>query len=128
MKRRFISVILTVACLFGLFTLRSRAADERDLLALATEAVAGGESYTVMASVASVLLNRAASDKYPDGIAAVIADAGIDLSGVIVTSRARRAAADAISGFDPTRGALGYCKGESFRGFVRLETDGWSFY
>lgn len=128
MKRKIISVALAVACLPFLLSVRSRAADEAELLALAAEAVAGGESYTVMASVASVLLNRTSSDDYPASVAAVIADAGIDISSVRASDRARRAALDALSGFDPTGGALRYYKGECAVGYKRLETDGWSFY
>jgi N-acetylmuramoyl-L-alanine amidase len=128
MRRNLISAALAIACLLSFFSVRARAADNAELLSLAAEAVAGGESYTVMVSVAAVLINRTESEKYPQSLAAVIADAGIDVSSVTVSDRARRAALDAIAGFDPTGGALRYSKSESRTGFKHLATDGWSFY
>ena len=97
------------------------------LLARAIENAAQDESYTVMVSVGAVLLNRLADESYPSSLAAVIADAGIDISVSIPSSRALRAAADAAGGFDPTSGALHYKNGE-YRGDVALATDSWFFY
>lgn len=104
-------------------------AEETDirLLARAIENAACGESYTVMVSLGAVLLNRLADESYPSSLAAVIADAGIDISVSEPSSRALRAAADAAGGFDPTCGALRYKNGE-YRGKVALATDSWFFY
>lgn len=128
MKMKLISVLLICVSLVGLIPIEAVAFDESELLALAVEAVSAGESYTVMASVAAVLLNRVGSEQYPTSLAAVITDAGIDISAVVPSPRARSAARDAISGFDPTSGALSYSKGEADLPFIRLKTDAWCFY
>ncbi len=98
------------------------------LLASAAEAVAGGESYTVMLSVSSVLLNRVRDEAYPLSLAAVISDAGIDISAIEVSQRAIHAARDAIGGFDPTGGALHYTRVVNDLPVILLGTDSWSFY
>ncbi|MBO5702415.1 MAG: cell wall hydrolase [Clostridia bacterium] len=128
MKRKIISVFLILASFICLCPIRVYAADERVLLARAIESAASGESYTVMVSLASVLLNRVESDKYPASLAAAISDAGIDVSAVTPSSQAMRAARDAMGGFDPTDGALEYSSGESELPFVRLKTGTWCFY
>ncbi len=127
MKRKMISAFLIIICIAGLYPIRAHAADERELLACAVESAASGESYTVMASLASIMLNRVESAEYPASLAAVIADAGIDISSVTPSSQALRAARDALSGFDPTEGALAYSKGDE-PPFIRLKTGAWSFY
>ena len=127
MKRKFISVILII-CLTLIFPIRAYAADERDLLARAIESAASGESYTVMVSLASVLLNRVKSENYPASLAAVISDAGIDVSEVAPSTQAYRAACDAIGGFDPTDGAIGYSKENEELPHIRLKTGAWCFY
>ena len=98
------------------------------LLASAAEAVAGGESYTVMAAISSVLLNRLRDDGYPSSLAAVISDAGIDISVCEASSRAIHAAKDALGGFDPTCGALNYSRGGELIPKILLGTDSWCFY
>ena len=128
MKMKLISVLLICVCFVGLITIEAGACDKSELLTLAVEAVAPDESYTVMVSVASVLLNRVESEQYPMSLAAVIADAGIDISAVTPSLRARSAARDAISGFDPTAGALFYSKGKADPPFIRLKTCAWCFY
>jgi N-acetylmuramoyl-L-alanine amidase len=112
-----------------LFACPAKAESEEELLlASATEAVAGAESYTVMLSVASVLLNRLESDAYPVSLAAVISDAGIDISSAVSSERALQAARDAIGGFDPTGGALHYSRDAKDLPKVLLGTDSWCFY
>jgi spore germination cell wall hydrolase CwlJ-like protein len=112
-----------------LFACPAKAESEEELLlASATEAVAGAESYTVMLSVASVLLNRLESDAYPVSLAAVISDAGIDISSAVPSERALQAARDAIGGFDPTGGALRYSRDAKDLPKVLLGTDSWCFY
>ena len=105
-------------------------AEETDirLLARAIENAAYGESYTVMVSLASVLLNRIESEEYPTSIGAVISDAGIDVSAVTPSFQARRAAKDALLGFDPTAGAIRYSKEAAELPFIRLKTGAWCFY
>ncbi len=130
MKIRFLCVILSVSALLMPLSLPVSASEseERELLALAAESAASGESYTVMAALASVLVNRMKSSSYPDSLAAVISDAGIDISSAVPSKQALRAASDALGGFDPTSGALRYSR-EGVGGVpILLETDGWSFY
>ena len=128
MKRKLISVLLILACFMCLCPIRAYAVDERMLLARAVESVAFDESYTVMVALASVLLNRVESDKYPASLAAVISDAEIDISGIAPSTQALRAARDAIGGFDPTDGALEYSCGEAYAPFVRIKAGTWCFY
>ena len=106
----------------------SAESEEVLLLASAAEAVAGGESYTVMAAFSSVMLNRMRDEDYPSSLAAVISDAGIDISVVEVSPRAIRAARDALGGFDPTGGALHYSREEKELPEILLGVPGWSFY
>ena len=106
----------------------SAESEEVLLLASAAEAVAGGESYTVMAAFSSVMLNRMRDEDYPSSLAAVISDAGIDISTVEASVRAIRAARDALGGFDPTGGALHYSREEKEFPEILLGVPGWSFY
>ena len=118
------------AWIFVLFLICPVSAESEEvlLLASAAEAVAGGESYTVMAAFSSVMLNRVKDDDYPSSLAAVISDAGIDISAVEASSRAIRAARDALGGFDPTGGALHYSREEKDIPGILLGVPGWSFY
>lgn len=106
----------------------SAESEEVLLLASAAEAVAGGESYTVMAAFSSVMLNRVRDEDYPSSLAAVISDAGIDISLVEASPRAIRAARDALGGFDPTGGALHYSREGKELPEILLGVPGWSFY
>ena len=106
----------------------SAESEEVLLLASAAEAVAGGESYTVMAAISSVMLNRMRDEDYPSSLAAVISDAGIDISTVEASARAIRAARDALGGFDPTGGALHYTQDDKDLPKILLGVPGWSFY
>lgn len=128
MKKKLIPIVTFIIVASSLSLQCIAASEDEILLARAVEAVAPGESYTVMTSLASVLLNRIPSDSYPASLAAIISDAGIDISEAEPTEQARRAARDAIRGFDPTSGALGYSKNEIFDSPVLLFVDGWSFY
>ena len=98
------------------------------LLARAAEAVAGDESYTVMLSVSSVIVNRLQSEAYPSSLGAVISDAGIDISDSKPSPRAVRAARDAVHGFDPTGGALRFSYGGNDGKPILLGVDSWCFY
>jgi len=127
-KIKKIGFIFAWALVLFLICPVSAESEEVLLLASAAEAVAGGESYTVMAALSSVMLNRMRNEGYPSSLAAVISDAGIDLSAAEVSPRAIRAARDALGGFDPTGGALHYSReGEDLPGIL-LGVPGWSFY
>lgn len=127
MKKKIILIVTLLLAM--LLNLNCKAASEDEiLLARAVEAEARGESYTVMASLASVLLNRISSDSYPDSIGAVISDSGIDISLTEPSLQALRAVHDAALGFDPTSGALEYKKGAVADSPLLLFVDGWSFY
>lgn len=121
--------ILLAFVLVFYFTLPANAENQEVLLlASAVEAVAGGESYTVMLAVSSVFLNRLCDEAYPSSLAAIISDAGIDLSAVEVSQRAIHAARDALGGFDPTGGALHYSHDAKELSEILLGIDSWSFY
>ena len=85
-----------------------------NLLARAIYGEARGEPYTGQVAVAAVILNRVKSSKFPNTIAGVIyqsgafdavADGQINLT---PNSTAKKAAQDALNGWDPSYGALYY--------------------
>ncbi|NPV27082.1 MAG: spore cortex-lytic enzyme [Firmicutes bacterium] len=88
--------------------------DEVEILARAITGEARGEPYIGQVAVGAVILNRVRSGKFPNSIAGVVyqpgaftavADGQINLE---PTPEARRAAIDALNGWDPTYGALYY--------------------
>ena len=85
-----------------------------ELLARLIHGEARGEPYVGMVAVGAVVLNRVRSSKFPNTIAGVIyqsgafdavADGQINLS---PNEQSRRAARDALNGWDPTGGCLYY--------------------
>ncbi|MBE3555535.1 MAG: cell wall hydrolase [Firmicutes bacterium] len=91
-------------------------AADRDLLSRLITAEAGGESYQAQLAVGAVILNRVKSGQFPNTIAGVIyqvdsghyqfepvANGWIDRP---ATASAKQAADEALSGVDPTGGAL----------------------
>lgn len=85
-----------------------------ELLARAVHAEARGEPYVGQVAVAAVILNRVESPKFPNTIAGVIyqpgaftavSDGQINLD---PGDEARRAARDALNGWDPSYGSLFY--------------------
>jgi len=85
-----------------------------ELLARLIHGEARGEPYVGMVAVGAVVLNRVRSDKFPNTIAGVIYQAGafdavadgqINLT---PNDQSRRAARDALNGWDPTGGCLYY--------------------
>lgn len=85
-----------------------------NLLSKLVHAEARGEPYNGMVAVAATVLNRVASSKFPNSIAGVIYQSGaytcvsdgqINLE---ASSQARKAAQDAINGWDPTSGCIYY--------------------
>lgn len=84
------------------------------LLAKVISAEARGESYEGQVAVGAVVLNRVAHPSFPDSISGVVYQAGA-FSCVYdsnwnepVAESSKRAAIDAINGWDPTGGAIFY--------------------
>lgn len=89
-------------------------ASDVELLARLIHGEARGEPYVGMVAVGAVVLNRVRSSKFPGTIAEVIYQAGafdavadgqINLT---PNEQSRRAARDALNGWDPTNGCLYY--------------------
>ena len=85
-----------------------------NLLSKLVHAEARGEPYKGMVAVAATVLNRVADSRFPNSIAGVIyqsgaytcvADGQINLE---ASSQAKKAAQDAINGWDPTSGCIYY--------------------
>ena len=88
--------------------------NEVELLARLIHGEARGEPYVGMVAVGAVVLNRVKSSRFPNTIAGVIyqegafdavADGQINLT---PNEQSRRAARDALNGWDPTGGCLYY--------------------
>lgn len=84
------------------------------LLAKVIEGEARGESYTGQVAVGAVILNRVDHSSFPDSISGVVYQSGAfdcvyDSNwSVEPSTTARKAAQDAINGWDPTGGAIYY--------------------
>ncbi len=84
------------------------------LLAKVIAAEARGENYTGQVAVGAVVLNRVDSSSFPDTVAGVIYQAGAFSAvrdsnwSVSPDATSRKAAQDAINGWDPSGGALYY--------------------
>ena len=84
------------------------------LLAKVIEAEARGESYTGQVAVGAVILNRVDHASFPDSVSGVIYQSGAfdcvyDSNwSVEPSATSRKAANDAINGWDPTGGAIYY--------------------
>lgn len=84
------------------------------LLAKVIEAEARGESYTGQVAVGAVILNRVDHSSFPDSISGVVYQSGAfdcvyDSNwSVEPGTTAKKAAQDAINGWDPTGGAIYY--------------------
>lgn len=85
-----------------------------NLLSKLVYAEARGEPYKGMVAVAAIVLNRVSDSRFPNSIAGVIYQSGaftciedgqINLK---ASSQARKAAQDAINGWDPTSGCVYY--------------------
>ena len=88
--------------------------EDVNLLAKVISAEARGESYEGQVAVGAVVLNRVAHPSFPDSISGVVYQNGA-FSCVYdsnwyqpVTDSARRAAQDALNGWDPSGGAVYY--------------------
>lgn len=84
------------------------------LLAKVIAAEARGESYTGQVAVGAVVLNRVQHSSFPDSISGVVYQAGAFSAvrdsnwNVVPGDTAKKAARDAINGWDPTGGAIYY--------------------
>ena len=84
------------------------------LLAKVIAAEARGESYTGQVAVGAVVLNRVQHSSFPDSISGVVYQAGAFSAvrdsnwNVAPDDTAKKAARDAINGWDPTGGAIYY--------------------
>ena len=84
------------------------------LLAKVIEGEARGEGYTGQVAVGAVILNRVDHSSFPDSISGVIYQSGAfdcvyDSNWKVEpSSTAKKAASDAINGWDPTGGAIYY--------------------
>ncbi len=84
------------------------------LLAKVIEAEARGESYTGQVAVGAVVLNRVESASFPDTVSGVVYQAGAFSAvtdsnwSVTPTATSRKAAQDAINGWDPSYGSIYY--------------------
>lgn len=85
-----------------------------NLLSKLVNAEARGEPYKGMVAVAATVLNRVSDSRFPNSIAGVIYQSGaytcvsdgqINLEG---TQQSKKAAQDAINGWDPTSGCVYY--------------------
>lgn len=92
----------------------SNSGSDLNLLARLVYAEARGEPYTGQVAVAAVVLNRVKSSSFPNSVAGVIyqkgafdvvSDGQINLT---PNSTAKKAAQDAINGWDPSYGAIYY--------------------
>lgn len=92
----------------------STSSSNLDLLARLVYGEARGEPYTGQVAVAAVVLNRVNSSSFPNTIAGVIYQSGafdVVSDGQInltANSTAKKAAQDALNGWDPSYGALYY--------------------
>ena len=98
----------------GSFVSGKYTAQEINLLAKVISAEARGESYEGQVAVGAVVLNRVAHPSFPDSISGVVYQNGA-FSCVYdsnwyqpVSESAKRAAQDAINGWDPSGGAIYY--------------------
>ena len=84
------------------------------LLARLISAEARGESYTGQVAVGAVVLNRVKSSSFPDTVSGVVYQKGAFSAvtdsnwSVSPSSTAKKAAQDAVNGWDPSGGALYY--------------------
>jgi len=85
-----------------------------ELLARLIHGEARGEPYVGMVAVGAVVLNRVRSSRFPNTIAGVVYQAGAfdavadGQINLVPNEQSRRAARDALNGWDPTGGCLYY--------------------
>ena len=81
-----------------------------NLLSRVVYGEARGESYTGQVAVAAVVLNRVKSSSFPNTISGVVYQSGAFdcVSDLTPNETAKKAAQDALNGWDPTYGAIYY--------------------
>ena len=95
-------------------TSSNTSSSDLNLLARLVYAESRGEPYTGQVAVASVVLNRVKSSSFPNSVAGVIYQSGafsvVNDGQINLTpnSTAKKAAQDAINGWDPSYGAIYY--------------------
>ncbi len=123
--RKSLAILAILGLLAGLIpgptmaaTSKSGETVSKDNLVLLARVVTGeaqGEPYTGMVAVAAVILNRVDDRNYPKSVAGVVFQPGAFEAvgnGLIwarpIDPKARKAAMDALNGYDPTNGAVFY--------------------
>lgn len=100
--------------IYGFSNNSSKNNSDINLLAKVISAEARGETYKGQVAVGAVILNRVAHSSFPDSISGVVYQSGAFdcmYDGQInnpVSSTSKKAAKDAINGWDPTGGAIYY--------------------
>lgn len=100
--------------IYGLSNNSSKDNSDLTLLAKVISAEARGESYKGQVAVGAVILNRVAHSSFPDTISGVVYQSGAFdcmYDGQInkpVSETSKKAAKDAINGWDPSGGAIYY--------------------
>ena len=114
---------------------------ELELLSRAASAAVGESDYAVQVSLCAILLNRKNGSGFPDTLAAVISDLlsedtvlSLAFADAEPSERNIRAAAAALRGGDPTRGALYFARADDLPADVReggrvsFEFGGYAFW
>ncbi len=92
----------------------SNNSNDLNLLTRIVYGEARGESYTGQVAIAAVVLNRVKSSKFPNSVAGVIYQSGAFTAvsdgqiNLTPNATAKKAAQDALNGWDPTYGAIYY--------------------
>ena len=92
----------------------STTSNDLNLLTRIVYGEARGESYTGQVAIAAVVLNRVKSSKFPNSVAGVIYQSGAFTAvsdgqiNLTPNATAKKAAQDALNGWDPTYGAIYY--------------------
>ena len=117
-----IFIILSTICIFivdkestnNVSLAKTTSTSDIQLMARAINGEARGEPYTGQVAVAAVVLNRVKSSKFPNSISGVVyqsgafdavADGQINMT---PDTTAKKAAQDALNGWDPSYGAIYY--------------------
>lgn len=112
-----------------------------DILARSAESIAAGKPFAVRVAVCAVMLNRVRAAGFPDTLPAVTAGllasqpgGAAEYSACVPDGRSMRAAAAALRGGDPTRGALYFAESgdvpDDIResGRILFEASGFAFW
>jgi len=114
MKKLLILTLVSSLFVISCFAESTERNNESELLARIVHAEAKGEPYIGQVAVAAVILNRIDSSDFPNTLAGVVYQPGAFepvLNGTInqevpKNASARKAAQEALNGYDPTGGCL----------------------